>query len=405
MAPMKSKTGGAALILCAAAPLAIAALLVWLFSLQSTLGLFEWNPSWRRIFLLIGAAGLLPLLLGLATLPRMPERRRTLGSVLRVSALAVSALALLLACGLFAYLWSTSHSIASAPPALRLVDPSKGLSGSGGILRISLSSDPHWGSPTSDRASRNAILSSLAAASPRRDALFILGDNVETGMMDSSWRDEAADLLALAPELPVRPLLGNHDGLIDGQYHFKAYFFPPALHSDSGSPYYYSMNAGPATIIVLNLLWGAESFEPAQAAWLEKTLSALPEGRQAIVLSHAFMYGSGYDDPDGDMPWYDNAGNIKRVVPILERHHVALVVSGHNHYMELLRKNGVTYAVVGAMGGVPDPIPTHHSPASIWFRQGSFGWLDLDIGAAGIALSFRGADGASLREDFIAAAR
>ena len=33
-------------------------------------GLFGWHPSWRRNFILIGVAGLIPLLLGLVALPQ-----------------------------------------------------------------------------------------------------------------------------------------------------------------------------------------------------------------------------------------------------------------------------------------------------------------------------------------------
>ena len=393
------------IVMAAAAALAVAALLAWLFSLQGTLGLFEWHPSWRRNFILIGVAGFVPLVLGLVALPRVLDPSWKPGGAVAVTTMAFSALALLIAGGLFAYVWSSAHSVSSPAPVVRLVDPAIGIPGSGGVARLSLSSDPHWGAPTSDPAARSAILRSVASANPRRDALLMLGDTVEMGMEDASWHEQTADLSSLLGDLPLRALLGNHDGLIDGQYHFKRYFALSSMRTDSGSPYYYSMSAGPAEIVVLNLLWGAESFGRAQAAWLEKTLSALPSGRQVIVLSHCFLYASGYTDPESGMPWYDNAGTIGKVSPILERHKVALVVSGHNHYMELLRKNGVTYAVVGAMGGLPDPEPTHHSPASVWFRAGTFGRLDLDIGGDGIALTFRDQDGAALREDFIPATR
>jgi hypothetical protein len=386
-----------------AAALSVAALLGWLFSLEGTLGLFQWQPEWRRNFLLIGAAGLVPLVLGLAALPRLKDRGRKGRLPLAAATIAFSALALLLSGGLFAYVISGARSVAEPRPSLKLVDPAVGIPGTAGVVRLSISSDPHWGAETADAPARTAILQGVARASPRRDAFLILGDNVQMGMADSSWREETAELASVLGGIPVRSLLGNHDGLIDGQYHFGAYFSPPPLRAGSGSPYYYAMSAGKAEIIVLNLLWGAESFGKAQAAWLERTLSGLPADRQVIVLSHCFFYASGYDDPDSGMPWYDNAGTIAKVSPILERHGVALVVSGHNHYMELLRKNGVSYAVIGTMGGLLDPAPTYVSPASVWLRDGAFGRLDLDIGDAGIALAFRDRDGRTLREDFIPA--
>lgn len=389
--------------MAAIAAAAVAALLTWFFSLQGTLGLFEWQPPWRRNFILIGVAGLLPLALALVGLRRIKDSAWRPGAVLAVAAIAFSALAIALSGGLLAYVLSSATSVQEPIPAVRLVDPAVGIAGRGGVVRLSLASDPHWGSPTSNADARRTVISGVAAALPKRDAFLILGDNTETGMEDSSWHEEASDLSALLGNMPVRPILGNHDGLIFGQYHFERYFFPASFKTDSGSPYYYSMSAGAARIVVLDLLWGAESFSSAQAAWLEKTLSAIPVGTQVIVLSHSFIYASGYDDEYG-LGYYDNPGAIAKVAPILERHKVALVVSGHDHDMELLRKNGVTYAVVGTMGGLLDPDRSYSSPASLWFKAGTFGRLDLDIGSAGIALAFKDENGASLRGDFIPAA-
>lgn len=389
--------------MAAIAALAVAALMAWLFSLESTLGLLEWHPPWRRNFILIGASGILPLVPALLGLYRRGDGSRKRGAVLAAASIALSGMAIALSASLAFYVYSSSRPAARPIPAFSALDPARGVPGRDGVVRLSLSSDPHWGAETSNPEARRAILRSFAAASPRRDAFMILGDNVETGMVESYWREEAADL-AILGDRPVLSILGNHDGVIGGQAHFIRYFFGRGVDTDSGSPFYYSMDAGPARIVVLDLLWGAESFGPAQAAWLERTLSGLPAGRQAIVLSHSFIYASGYDDEFG-LGYYDNPGSIARVAPILERHGVALVVSGHDHEMELLRKNGVTYAVIGTMGGLLDPPPTYRSPASLWLKAGAFGRLDLDISAKGIALAFRDEAGASLREEFIPAAR
>ncbi|HEY9053923.1 MAG TPA: hypothetical protein VIO60_03815, partial [Rectinemataceae bacterium] len=111
-----------------------------------------------------------------------------------------------------------------------------------------------------------------------------------------------------------------------------------------------------------------------------------------------FFYASGYDDPELDKPWYDHYQNIPAVVPLLEKYGVDLVVSGHNHYQELLEMNGVTYAVIGAMGGKPDPSPAYVSPASKWIAVGEHGRLDLDFYADELVLTFRDSTGNPLHE-------
>ncbi|HET7838836.1 MAG TPA: metallophosphoesterase, partial [Rectinemataceae bacterium] len=324
------------------------------------------------------------------------------GALLAWACLGLGALALAASALLFTYVYTTSRQLGAERPPIRLVDPASGIaSGADGHVRVSVSSDPHWGAPGSDAAARSAILEGIAAARPRKDALLILGDNVELGMEDGPWREELTELSAALPDTPVLSLMGNHDALINGQFHYAAYF--GAAATDTGEPYYWSMDLGPARLIVLELLWGDESFGRRQEAWLERALASLPPGRQVIAVSHSFIYGSGYVDPETGMAWYDSPGPITRVAPILERHRVALLVSGHNHYMELLEHGPTVYAVIGAMGGQSDPEPSHVSPQSRWLRRGAFGRLDLDIGPDGIALAFVDSGGAVLHRAFIPA--
>jgi hypothetical protein len=383
----------------AAAFFAMSACLVFIFSRQGTLGLFLWQAEWRTIFLLLGASALIPGILFLVASLLSRGGSSPVASVLAWISTGAAAAALIAGFGLPAYILSSSRAVNGPVPGLRLVDPASEVSGADGVVRLSVSSDPHWNAETSNGAARTAMLKSLSSERPKRDAFFILGDIVERGMDDGAWHEALADLSLHLDGIPAGTIMGNHDAVIDGEYHYKHYLMPKTVKTDSGEPYYYSMRAGHAVIIVLNLLWGSESFDRRQRAWLERSLAALPADRQVIVLSHCFFYASGYTS--FGVPWYDHFGTIKDVSPILEKYGVDLVVSGHNHYMELLRKNGVTYAVIGAMGGKPDPEPTYRSPASLWIAQGVFGYLNLDIDESGIAMSFRDKDGAVLKTEFL----
>jgi tartrate-resistant acid phosphatase type 5 len=399
MAAMRKRTKDYSLAAAAIAALAMAALFIWLFSFQSTMGLAQWQPTWRRNFILFGVAGILPLLVALIGLPKRRHEAWKPGAAIAIAAFATAFLSVALAAGLFQYVESSSGAARLPRPTLNLIEPAAGIAASepDGILRLSLLSDPHWGAPTSNPAARIELLEGVAAARPKRDALLLLGDNVEMGMEEASWQQEAKEISAAIGNMPIRSILGNHDGLVGGERLFKDYFSPPSLKTDSGNPFYYSMEAGPVTIVVINLLWGIESFGSDQEAWLEKRLAAVPAGRQVIVLSHCYVYASGYVDEYG-YPYYDDPVVIAKIAPILERHKVALMISGHNHDMELLKRNGVTYAVVGAMGGILDPEPSYRSPASLWFKAGTYGRLDLDISEKGIGLAFVDLDGKRLYE-------
>ncbi len=407
---MKTETKVFSLVAGGLAAAAVFGFLIWLFSLEGTRGLAAWG--WRRIFLAVAVVGALPLLLALAGLPWLRREEAIPGALFSGTAIGLAALCIVAVAIGFGEIELRARRLTKPRPTLKLIEPAAGIipggpadPESGAMLRLSISSDPHWGAETANATARTAILGAIAAAQPQRDAFFILGDNVDFGLNEAAWRAEALELAAALPDIPIRPLLGNHDALLHGERHFASYFFPKRFRSDSGSPYYYAIEAGPATIIVLNLLWGTESFDANQRAWLERRLAATARERPVIVLSHCFFASSGYVDEKTGLPWYDHADTLGSVAPILERYGVDLVVSGHNHYMELLERNGLTYALVGAMGGTPDPVPSYSSPHSRWFSRAVYGWLDLDVSAKGIALAFRDETGKLLHAAFVPAKR
>ncbi len=374
------------------------------FSLEGTGGLYTWHPLLvLKILVVMGLGPLVVAVLYLIFANRGPAR---LAILLRWLSLVGSTLVSLGSIALLAFLILVPRSGVLTVPPLSLIDPLKGLiiqnrepspalSGERQpvpLLRLSFSSDPHWGAPTSNVQARTQILDQIGKG--HRDAFFMLGDTVETGNSVGQWNSALAELGRYIPQVPLRVLLGNHDALFGGQYLFKKAFSPSTFSSDSGSPYYWKLNAGAATIVAVDLPWGTEMFGPKQRQWLEKALAEADHTKPLIVISHSFFYASGYDDPELGTPWYDHYQNIKALVPLFEKYKVNLVISGHNHYQELLSHHGVTYAIIGSMGGLPDPNPTHVSPASLWLAVGKYGWLDVDILPDSMVLTFRSETGA-----------
>ena len=284
---------------------------------------------------------------------------------------------------------TTATSASAGTAAIASVEPISPSDRS--LLRLSFSSDPHWGADTGNETARIDILKGVAAHKP--DAFFMLGDTVDMGNSATQWNFALSDLESLIPDVPLRPIMGNHDAFFGGQYLYRKAFYPKGFSSDSGSPYYWSVDAGSATIIALDLPWGTEMFGKRQKAWLEKTLAAANPHKPIIVISHSYFYSSGYIDKFGNTPWYDHYQDIPALVPLFEKYGVDLVISGHNHYQELLAHNGVTYVIIGSMGGLPDPEPTHVSPYSKWINVGGYGWLDVDVLPARMVLTFRSETG------------
>ncbi len=289
--------------------------------------------------------------------------------------------------------------------ALNLVDARFGISLTAAygtapeVVRLSVSSDPHWGSGRSDPAARNAIIKRIATASPRKDAFIVLGDIAHFGGRYGEAKKAAGELGAGLDGVPFMAIPGNHDAWFGGLKYFRRYLREQGTAGTGEYESFFSLRAGNALLVFLDMPWSLESFTSTQRDWLVTALeTAKWEGHPVIVFSHSFFYSSGITEAIGGVKWFDNKESIGALDPVFRAYGVKLVVSGHNHYMELLESGGVTYAIVGAMGGHFDPEPTYVSPASIWFRQGVHGSLDIDIDSKEIRLRFVDPAGTILME-------
>jgi len=149
-----------------------------------------------------------------------------------------------------------------------------------------------------------------------------------------------------APLLAARPMFpssGNHEYGTADAAPFRQVFVLPENGGPNGVERWYSYDWGDVHFVVLD----TEKTGPTQAAWLEADLSANKQP-WTIVYGHKPPHSSGEHGSDGAFNQY--------FVPIIEAHHVPLVLSGHDHdYERFTPINGVTYIVTGGGGkGVRD---------------------------------------------------
>ena len=108
-------------------------------------------------------------------------------------------------------------------------------------------------------------------------------------------------------------------------------------------------------------------------------------------MSHGFYYSSGYVTEG--WKWYDNPATINALTPLFEQYGVDMVFSGHNHQMEVLEKNNVTYVICGTFGGSIDTGRTYTSPASKWYSVAEHAFVSVEIEGNTADLSFQNAAG------------
>jgi acid phosphatase type 7 len=139
---------------------------------------------------------------------------------------------------------------------------------------------------------------------------------------------------------PVFPASGNHEyGSGEDAAPFREAFILPENGGPEGKERWYSFDWGNVHFVALD----TERTGPVQAAWLDADLTAnrLP---WTIVYWHRPPFSSGEHGNDG--------ASRAHFVPIVEKHHVPLVLNGHDHdYERTTPQNGVVYVVTGG-GGV-----------------------------------------------------
>jgi 3',5'-cyclic AMP phosphodiesterase CpdA len=129
--------------------------------------------------------------------------------------------------------------------------------------------------------------------------------------------------------VPFYAALGNHDHPDNRNY---------AKFNMDGRRYY-SIVRGPARFFFLD----TNFMEQEQIAWFERALAESVETWKVVVFHHPIY-------SDGDR----HGSNVElRVVlePLMVRHHVDVVFSGHEHVYERIKpQQGITYFIVGSSG-------------------------------------------------------
>jgi hypothetical protein len=171
------------------------------------------------------------------------------------------------------------------------------------------------------------------------DFMIHLGDIAyESGtraQLESTFFQMYAGLLE---HFAVFPVSGNHEYETEGAAPFREAFVLPENGAPAGIERWYSYDWGGVHLVALD----SERTGAAQAAWLDADLAAnrLP---WTIVYIHRPPFSSGDHGSDGDVQRY--------FVPVLVKHRVALVLSGHDHHYErTTAQSGVTYVVSGGGG-------------------------------------------------------
>ncbi len=220
----------------------------------------------------------------------------------------------------------------------------------------------------------------------RPELVVTLGDSVYWNGSEAEYArkwDPPQYFGNIRKNLPVMPVLGNHDARRDTSPYFRRF---PELNGAR----YYSFDKGGVHFVQLN---STESLAPEspQGQWLQDDLAASSADWKVLSLHHPLQ--SAYLRASGP--------NLGYLAPLIARHGVDLVLSGHEHSYQRHRPFAGTAAlevVVGASGHTLHPyfgkIPQHTEHRSV-----EFGHLDVEVTSNALVGRYVGRDG-SVRDTF-----
>jgi|GEM_PF-1360650 len=213
---------------------------------------------------------------------------------------------------------------------------------------------------------RLSKLSKMISEKNIQDYSFIVnaGDVIQKGGNHDHWVEFFEASRPFLEKTPFISAVGNHAYYQDDSITEVPKYFQQYLRWDGATDFGgVSIDFNKFQLIVYNSTTHKLSLLASrqQLKWLESELiKAEKKNIPAIFVAHYPPFSStGFNKGDKAQDMRD------RVVPLLEKHRVKLVLSGHTHIYERSFKNGIHYVTGGPAGGLHPLFKVKNNPYSV----------------------------------------
>ena len=169
------------------------------------------------------------------------------------------------------------------------------------------------------------LLKAAIHQNPDIDCVLLAGDLVDRGNERTNWDHFFLRGAGVFDRVPIMPCVGNHEYLDMGPRLYRAFFeLPHNGPAGIDADLVYQFECGDACVVVLDstlAVWDPRAARR-QADWLDKILGRTKASWKFVMFHHP-VYPS--------HPWRDSPAMRENWVPILDKHHVDLVLQGHDH--------------------------------------------------------------------------
>jgi acid phosphatase type 7 len=169
------------------------------------------------------------------------------------------------------------------------------------------------------------LLTAANRRHPRADFVVLAGDLVDRGNERTNWDHFFLRAAGVFDRVPLMPCVGNHEYLDMGPRLYRAFFALPHNGPEGIDPgLVYHFECGDAFFVVLDSTLAVSDPVQAkrQAEWVDRALGETRATWKFAIFHHP-VYPS--------HPWRDSPAMREHWVPIFDKHHVDLVLQGHDH--------------------------------------------------------------------------
>jgi len=231
-----------------------------------------------------------------------------------------------------------------------------------------------YGDTRTNHAIHGQIVQSILTRAPR--LVLNTGDLISQGSKPADWDAFYTVARSLTGSASYLVVPGNHEQNAD--YFYKLF---PGYRTASNPIDSFAVTYGDMHVIMLNSTRNVTE----QREWLDNELTA-SAGKTpwTVVVFHYPPFSSSARNGDAKMrdEW----------VPLLEKHHVDLVLLGHDHFYERSEKAGVQYLICGG-GGAPLYEPNSKHNAYQIYAEKVYHYLRVDVTPSSMTVNMIRLDG------------
>lgn len=160
---------------------------------------------------------------------------------------------------------------------------------------------------------------------PGIEFLLLAGDLVDRGNERTNWDHFFLRSAEIMDRVPLMPAVGNHEYLDEGPRLYRSFFRLPENGPqgiDANLVYHFEYGSAFFAVLDSTLAVSDDRQARRQAEWLDEALSRTG-ARWKFVMFHHPVYPS--------HPWRDTPALRTHWVPVFDKHHVDMVLQGHDH--------------------------------------------------------------------------